>query len=171
MKDHQHFMRLALADAEKALGEGEFPVACVFVSGGKVVARAGRKNSSGDHPNEIDHAEVCALRHLLRAAPETDCSRITVYSTMEPCLMCYATMLLSGIRSFVWAYEDVMGGGTNLPLGKLNKLYAEMRVEIVPRVLRRESLALFQEFFRCHSYLHNTLLAEYTLAQTPEKDS
>ena len=85
--------------------------------------------------------------------------------------MCYATLLLSGVRSFVWAYEDVMGGGANLPLYMLNTLYAEMRVHLFDRVLRAESLRLFQEFFRTGTYWQDSLLARYTLAQTIEEHS
>lgn len=158
-------MRLALEEAKSALAEGEFPVGCVFVADGEVIARGRRANSSGGYANEIDHAEASALRRLLRGAPGTDCSRITVYSTMEPCLMCYSTLLISGVRRFVWGYEDVMGGATNLPLQDLNELYAGMQVEIIPHILRRECLELFREFFRNYPYWQDSPLAEYTLAQ------
>lgn len=79
--------------------------------------------------------------------------------------MCYSTLLLSGVRSFVWAYEDVMGGGTNLALQQLNPLYQAMQVQLVGGVLRQESLALFQQFFQGHDYWQDSLLARYTLDQ------
>ena len=79
--------------------------------------------------------------------------------------MCYATMLLSGIRRFVWAYEDVMGGGTSLDLQDLSPLYAEMNVELVPGVLRSKSLGLFGCFFENFSYWQDSQLADYTLEQ------
>lgn len=158
-------MRLALAEAETALNNGDFPVGCVFVSEGQVIAKNRRKNSGGENGNEIDHAEVSALRRLLEASPGVNCSNITVYSTMEPCLMCYSTMLLSGIRRFVWAYEDIMGGGTDLPLEQLKTLYAAMEVELIPHVLRTESLHLFQKFFRQYAYWQDSPLAKYTLEQ------
>lgn len=79
--------------------------------------------------------------------------------------MCYSTLLLSGIRRFVWAYEDVMGGGTNLALQQLNPLYQAMSVELVGSVLRQESLALFQQFFGEHDYWQDSLLSRYTLSQ------
>lgn len=158
-------MRLALAEAAAALRAGEFPVGCVLAEGGRVLASGQRHNSAGANANELDHAEILALRTLLHDHPGADCRGITVYSTMEPCLMCFATLLLSGIRRFVWAYEDVMGGGTGLPLQQLPELYAGMQVALVPGVLRRESLVLFQEFFRCHDYWRNSPLASYTLAQ------
>ncbi|HBI15990.1 MAG TPA: tRNA-specific adenosine deaminase [Desulfobulbaceae bacterium] len=165
MEKHEHFMRFALAEAAAALQAGEFPVGCVLVRGDQVLASARRRNSTGPDTNELDHAEILVLRAFLQAAPGADCRDIAVYSTMEPCLMCFATLLLSGIRRFVWAYEDVMGGGTGLPLKQLPELYAGMRVELVSGVLRNESLILFQQFFRCHAYWGDSSLARYTLAQ------
>lgn len=168
MEHHEEYMHLALAEAAEALREGEFPVGCVLVRDGLVVARARRRNSSGGHANELDHAEVLALRQLLRDFPGSNCSRITVYTTLEPCLMCFAALLLSGIPRFVWAYEDVMGGGTSLRLDQLPALYSEMRVELVPHVLRAESLALFHDFFRRYEYWRESPLARYTLEQQVE---
>ena len=163
--DHQKHMQEALAEAKMALAAQEFPVGCVLVRDGKVVARGHRQNSRAGECNEIDHAEVVTLRMLLARHPDTDCSRLVAYSTMEPCLMCYSTMLLSGIRHFVYGYEDRMGGGTNLPLAQLNPLYAEMSVRVEAGVLRDESLQLFQRFFRNFPYWQDSLLSEYTLAQ------
>jgi tRNA(adenine34) deaminase len=158
-------MEEALVEARQALAAGEFPVGCVLVSGDTVIGRGHRCNSEGALSNEIDHAEVGTLRRLLADRPGTDCSTVTAYSTMEPCLMCYTTMLLSGIRRFVWAYEDVMGGGTPLPLDQLLPLYREMRVELVPGVMRQESLELFGRFFQKYTYWQGSLLEQYTLKQ------
>ena len=168
-KFDEQFMHQALDEARLALDAGEFPVGCVLVLDDHVVGRAHRRNSTGALFNEIDHAEVVALRKLLADHPGIDCSRITAYCTMEPCLMCFATMLLSGIRRFVWAYEDVMGGGTSLSLQGLSPLYKEMEVALVPGVLRSESLALFGRFFQDYSYWQGSQLADYTLEQCNEE--
>lgn len=162
----QQLMALALVLAREALAAGEFPVGCVIAGNGGVVA-AGRRAHSRVETNELDHAEVVALRELLARAPGIDPAGLTVYSTMEPCLMCYATLLLNGVRRIVYAYEDVMGGGTNLELAALAPLYREMRVTVVPGVRRAESLALFRQFFAdpANGYWQNSLLAEYTLRQ------
>lgn len=166
--EHEQLMDLALEEARAALAAGEFPVGCVMVAEGQVVAKGRRRNSLQGCRNEIDHAEILTLRQLIAERPELDLATVTVYSTLEPCLMCYSTMLLSGIRSFVWAYEDVMGGGANLPLYMLNTLYAQMKVTLVDRVRREESLRLFQQFFRSGSYWQDSLLARYTMAQNQE---
>lgn len=166
--EHEQLMDMALEEARAALAAGEFPVGCVMVAEGQVVARGRRRNSIQGCRNEIDHAEILTLRQLLAERPELDLATVTVYSTLEPCLMCYSTMLLSGIRSFVWAYEDVMGGGANLPLYMLNTLYAQMNVTLVDRIRRQESLHLFQQFFQSGSYWQDSLLARYTMAQNQE---
>jgi len=159
-------MEQALKEAGVCLDAGEFPVGCVIVHKDKVVARGGRQNSHG-HVNELDHAEMMALRNLCTSRGTIDPGELVIYSTMEPCLMCFSALLVSGVRKYVYGYEDVMGGGTNLPREKLAPLYNEMEVSIVKGVLREKSLRLFQDFFKSAdcNYLRDTLLAKYTLSQ------
>ena len=167
MTDHENFMQQALAEAGKALAAGDFPVGCVMVHAGGVVSRGRRINSRAPHENELDHAEIVALRELFANHPEIDRSKIVVYSTMEPCLMCYVTLLLNGIRTFVYGYEDIMGGGTSLNLQPLSPLYREMKVSLTGHVLRGQSLELFRTFFadQFNTYWQDSPLARYTLAQ------
>ena len=166
MREHERLMGLALAEARVALAVGEFPVGCVLAHQGKVIASGKRAHSSG-RVNEMDHAEMLALRSFLDAEPSIAPQEVTLYATMEPCLMCFSTMILNGIRKIVYAYEDVMGGGTNLPLTALSPLYAAMEVQVLPSVIRQESLALFQQFFSNpdNPYWKGSLLANYTLEQ------
>ncbi len=171
MQEDARFMQAALSEAELALAAGEFPVGCVLVQDGRILAQGRRTNSGSASRNELDHAEIVTLRSLLAVQPGLDCSTITCYSTLEPCLMCFSTMLLSGIRRFVWAYEDVMGGGTCVPLAQLTPLYWEMQVELVSGLLRRESLALFAQFFQNHSYWQDSLLSTFTLAEYQRNNS
>ncbi|MFA6900506.1 MAG: deaminase [Desulfurivibrionaceae bacterium] len=166
---HETFMRLALQQAQQALANNEFPVGAVIVAGDEPVAIGRRENSKSETANELDHAEIVALRDLLGRRPDIDRQALTIYSTMEPCLMCYSTLLLNGIRTFVYGYEDAMGGGTSLQLMNLTPLYQAMEpeVHILPHVLRQESLALFKTFFASpeNNYWQDSLLANYTLAQ------
>ncbi|MBU1564071.1 MAG: nucleoside deaminase [Proteobacteria bacterium] len=166
MKIHKKFMDEALQQARDALTAGDFPVGCVIEYNGEIVASGRRRHSFGK-VNEIDHAEITALRELLAVDTQVEIDKVTVYSTMEPCLMCFSTLLVNGVRRFVFSYEDAMGGGTNLPLPMLSPLYRDLQITIVGSVLREESLALFKTFFsssKCQ-YLKNTLLATYTLQQ------
>jgi tRNA(adenine34) deaminase len=167
MKTHEKYMQFALLEAREALAAGEFPVGCVMVHENEIVSRGKRINSRGPYENELDHAEIIALRKLFVRHPKLDRSKVVAYATMEPCLMCYVTLLLNGIRTIVYAYEDVMGGGTGLDLGRLAPLYREMAVTVIPNVLRRESLELFRIFFADpnNTYWQDSPLARYTLDQ------
>ena len=167
MKHHEHFMQIALDEAGIALDANEFPVGCVLVFRDEVIAKGRRTNSLVKTVNELDHAEITALRNLGENHVDTDRSEIIAYTTMEPCLMCYSALLLNGIRTIVYGYEDAMGGGTSLPLGLLNPLYSQMKVLLIPHVLRDKSLELFKKFFSNpeNKYRKESLLAEYTLAQ------
>lgn len=164
---HKYFMRLALNEARQALSKGEFPVGCVMVHGNQLLASGARTNSTGTRPNELDHAEIIALRNLNHLDDFDDYGRVRVYCTMEPCLMCYAALIISGIRCIFWAYEDIMGGGTQCDLNILPPLYSENRITIVPYLCREESLEIFKRFFSDpdHRYWKGSLLAEYTLKQ------
>ena len=164
--DYEYFMKKALEQAEQALAAGEFPVGCVLVHDGQVVAAGGRENSGVDG-NEFDHAEIVALRRLLDTDPSIDFSEVTVYSTLEPCLMCYTTLILNGFRTIVYGYEDVMGGGSDLELERLSPLYASMQVKVIPGVLRAGCLELFQHFFQDdkNDYWRDSALSQYTLDQ------
>lgn len=163
---HEKYMQEALEEASKALGKGEFPVGCVITRDDEIVARGHRTNSR-NHGNELDHAEVSALRTLFQGDAPADDSPLTVYATMEPCLMCFATLILNNVRTIVYAYEDAMGGGTGLDLNSLPPLYRDMKITIIPHLLRQESLTLFKDFFSNPetNYWPDSLLSQYTLKQ------
>ena len=167
----EHFMGLALDEAKAALKRGDFPVGCVITFNERVVATGSRLHSTGNNPNEIDHAEVMALRQLHRnftsTNPAADPKKLRLFSTMEPCLMCFGAILLSGIGEIIYAYEDIMGGATRRDRTHWSALYRDGHVRITPDVLRRQSVRLFKEFFSdpANDYWKESRLARYTLAQ------
>ncbi|MDY0220022.1 MAG: nucleoside deaminase [Desulfobacterium sp.] len=162
-------MELAMVSAQRAFDQGEFPVGAVIVSDGRVVAEGHRAGSVGftGRPCEIDHAEIRALRQLTSLGSDFDPGRAVIFSTMEPCLMCFAAIILSGIKEVVYAYEDIMGGGTGCDLQSLPLLYKKCAVRVVPGVLREKSLDLFVKFFQKENNLYwkDSLLEHYTLTQ------
>ncbi len=114
----EYFMKAAIAEAETALAKNEFPVGCVIVYDNEIIAKGSRLGSSDTIPDEINHAEIIALKNL--RCQDIDRTKASLYCTMEPCLMCFGAILLSGIGKIVYAYEDAMGGGTNCDLNNLS---------------------------------------------------
>jgi len=165
--NYEGFMKKALELAEDALAQGEFPVGCVMVHQEKILVTGARKGTLGNVRNELDHAEMVALRRLLELENPVEQGEITVFCTMEPCLMCYAALILAGIGKIVFAYEDVMGGGCACERSRMNPLYKNSPITVVADVLRTESLHLFKDYFSnpANRYWKHSLLAKYTLAQ------
>ena len=167
--NHEYHMKEALGLAETAFKEGEFPVGATLVFKNEILATGSRKGTAGDLANEVDHAEIIALRNLAGRKEFNGINRqeITLYCAMEPCLMCFGAILLSCIGKIVYAYEDVMGGGTGCDIERLSPLYRNCSIEIIPGILRKESLGIFKAYFSnpSNSYWKGSLLSDYTLAQ------
>jgi tRNA(adenine34) deaminase len=165
--NNEYFMRKALDLAENALASGEFPVGCVVEYKGEIVAAGQRTGTAGRQPNEVDHAELIALRRLAECTLAEGLDRATLFCTLEPCLMCFGAILLSGVGKIVYAYEDAMGGGTQCDLSALPPLYQNRSIAVVPNVLRKESLKLLKAYFSDprNAYWRGSLLAEYTLSR------
>jgi len=167
--DDRYYMGLALEQAQSAFDRGEFPVGCVIVQDNQVIAAGARQGTAGDPAffSEINHAEIRALQSLETEDRGFRPDEAVLYCTMEPCLMCFAAIILSGIKKLVYAYEDPMGGGTGCDLKKLPPLYKECEIKVVPGVLRQKSLDLFCNFFHKESntYWKDSYLEKYTLEQ------
>jgi tRNA(adenine34) deaminase len=110
---------------------------------------------------------MVALRRLTYGGKNIDRRKLTLFSTLEPCLMCFGAIVLSRIGKLVYAYEDVMGGVARSDMRQLGPLYQTAKISIVPNIMRRESLDLLKSFFSnpANIYWKESVLAEYTLSQ------
>jgi tRNA(adenine34) deaminase len=163
----EYFMNKALKQARMALAAGEFPVGCVMVGDRDILATGAREGTAGPGQNEVDHAEIVALRNLSRLDRKVNMQAVSAFSTLEPCLMCFGALVISGIGRIVFAYEDAMGGGTRCDCTHLPPLYQESQIEIKSGVLRKNSLELLKTYFsqKQNTYLMDSYLATYTLDQ------
>lgn len=162
---HEQLMEKALIQAEQALKCGEFPVGCVIAENDIILSSSARTSSRQSGGGETRHAEIIALENLERDHPDVDRKNLAIYCTMEPCLMCFAAIIISGIKKIFYAYEDAMGGGTSCNLATLPPLYKDSKIQIIPGIMRDRSLHIFKAFFSDSSnkYLKDSLLAKYTL--------
>jgi tRNA(adenine34) deaminase len=164
---HIDYMHKAVSLAQMALDKDEFPVGCLLTYKDQIIASGVRTGTNQQVPSELDHAEMIALRELEKQAARLPRDRMTLYSTLEPCLMCYGAILLSGIGTLVYAYEDAMGGGTSCDRSSLPSLYRNNGMRIIKGVCRSESLSLFKTYFSRPGidYWRDSLLATYTMNQ------
>lgn len=110
--DRAH-LQAALEEARLSLEAGDWPIGAVLVGadGGAVIGRA--RNTQRTGQSRLYHAE---LQLLLTSAARVgqDEGRLTVYSSLEPCVMCLSALILARVRRIVWACGDPSGGGQRL---------------------------------------------------------
>lgn len=141
----EEFMREALALAEDAAREGEVPVGCVVVDGERIVGR-GRNRREGAK-NALCHAELEAIDEACRTLGGWRLWRCTLYVTLEPCPMCAGAIINARIPRVVYGAPDAKAGSC----GTMTDLFAlpyNHKPEVTGGVLREESAALLQAFFR-----------------------
>ncbi|MFC5834426.1 nucleoside deaminase [Nonomuraea insulae] len=132
--DHTTFMREALAEAVRAAERGDVGVGAVVVLDGAIVARGGnRANTTGD---PFAHAETDAMRQV----PRLDLSAATLYTSFDPCPMCFGALLVRRVGTVVIGARRPRGTSTYAGLNAEAMAELAGRTDVVPGPLAAECL-------------------------------
>ena len=143
---HEHYMRLALQEAQQAAEEGEVPIGAVLLVGDTIVASAFNQPISANDPTA--HAEVLVLREAARMLGNYRLTDATVYVTVEPCLMCVGAMVHARVREVVYGAAEPKTGALVSTLKALESPGLNHRFLVTSGVLEDECRSILQEFFR-----------------------
>ena len=144
--DHDHFMRLALAQAALARDAGEVPVGAVIVLEGAVVGTGFNQPITATDPTA--HAEVVAMRAAASALKNYRLTGTTMYVTVEPCLMCVGAMVHARIATVVFGATEPRSGAIASMASAHEFPGLNHKVEAIGGVLEDECRAIIQEFFK-----------------------
>jgi tRNA(adenine34) deaminase len=154
---HEHFMQLALREADKAAAAGEVPTGCLIIADPgpgatpaclaavKVLGRAHNQTETLKDPTA--HAEMIAITQAAAAIGDFRLTQSILYVTKEPCVMCAGAIVLARIPTVVYGASDPRRGGHscfNIP----NHPALIHRVEIIEGVLADACRERLQSFFR-----------------------
>ena len=142
---HEEFMRQALALAEEAQGAGEVPVGAVVVLGDEVVGRG--RNSPIAQNDPTAHAEMLAIREACARMGNYRLEGATIYSTLEPCVMCAGALVAARVATLVFATRDLRFGGVRSKFRLADSDLLNHRLDVVEGVLAAESMRLLRNFF------------------------
>jgi tRNA(Arg) A34 adenosine deaminase TadA len=141
--DHERHMRRAIALAARV---PEVPFGAVIVrrEGGETVAEGWNKSAV----NATWHGEMDALNALFRSGRVGDAGGLVLYTTAEPCPMCMAAILWSGLGMVVFGTSIRFlqrCGWRQIDIGaeEVVRRSPGMRCPVVGGVLEEECNALF----------------------------
>ena len=143
---HEKYMDQALNEARNAELAGEVPVGAVVADrDGTVIASGFNQPISRQDPTA--HAEIVAMRLAAKITGNYRLSNLTLYCTMEPCLMCAGAMVHARIQRLVYGTADLRAGA----VGSIYNVLADSRlnhqVEVISGVREQECRQIVQRFF------------------------
>ena len=142
-----HMMERALIQARLAGASGEIPVGAVVVdANGTILAEEGNNCIAASDP--AGHAEMIAIRRAALVLNNYRLPGITVYVTLEPCVMCAALLVHARINRLVFGATDPKAGAitTKYQIGSDGLLNHSFTV--TGGILAKECGCLLRDFFR-----------------------
>ncbi|HET9131366.1 MAG TPA: tRNA adenosine(34) deaminase TadA [Terriglobia bacterium] len=142
----EKFMDIALDEAHRAEKSGEVPVGAVIVNAdGNIVARGFNQPISIHDPTA--HAEIIAIRAAARILGNYRLTGLTLYCTMEPCVMCAGAIVHARIQRLVFGAADPRAGAAGSIYDVVSDARLNHQVKVVAGVRERECREIVQNFF------------------------
>ncbi|MGF1922533.1 MAG: nucleoside deaminase [Bacteroidia bacterium] len=141
LEEDEHFMRLALNEANTALALQEIPIGAVIVCNGKVV---GRGHNLTEQLNDVTaHAEMQAFTAASQTLGGKYLKNCTLYVTIEPCVMCAGASYWTQISRIVYGASEDKRGFT-----KLSQNILHPKTLLTGGVLAQECGSIITNFFK-----------------------
>ncbi|MEO6730001.1 MAG: nucleoside deaminase [Ferruginibacter sp.] len=139
----EHYMRLALNEAQRAFSEGEVPVGAVLVMNERIIARG--YNQVEKLTDSTAHAEIITLTAAFNFLGSKYLPDAILYVTIQPCLMCSGALYWSKIGRVVYGAEDEKNGYKRVA-GDRSPFHPKTMV--TGGVLQDECAQLIKDFFK-----------------------
>jgi len=144
------FMTMALEKMRQAgvVDKTGGPFGAVVVLNGKVLAVAGNSVMSDNDPSA--HAEVNALRAACRKVGSPHLNGAIIYSSCEPCPMCFSTAYWARVAKIFYAasYADYADLFDDANIAKDLTLPYEERQVAMQQIMRPDAQQVWDEFRR-----------------------
>jgi len=144
--NHHHFMKEALVEARVAKDKNEIPIGCVIVKDDKIIARA--HNLREILQTTASHAEALAIADANRVVGSWRLEDCTLYTTLEPCVMCAGIIVQARIHTVVFGAHDPKGGCGGTIYNLLEEEQFNHRCGVVGGVMEEACKELLTDFFK-----------------------
>ncbi len=145
MNIDEKWMRLALKEAKKADMVDEVPIGAIIVYKDKVIARAHNKKESSKLATA--HAELLAIEKACKKIGDWRLNECTLYTTIEPCVMCAGAIIQSRVGAIVYGAPDNKFGAIESVVKIFDKEGWNHYPTIRKNILSEECSKLITDFF------------------------
>jgi tRNA(adenine34) deaminase len=142
----EHWMKVALAEADLAASHGDVPVGCVIVRADGTLLAKGRNRRELDR-DPTAHAEIVALRAAAQELGNWQLDGTTLYVTLEPCVMCAGALVNARVSRVVYGAADPKAGAIDSLYSIGQDPVLNHRFAVDAGYLKNESLSRLQRFF------------------------
>jgi tRNA(adenine34) deaminase len=140
----EHWMTIALQEAQAAAAAGDVPVGCVVVIDDRIVGRGHNRREVDRDPTA--HAEIVALRDAARALGQWRVEG-TLVVTQEPCPMCAGALVNARVARLVFGCSNPKAGAVTTLYQIVSDARLNHRVEVVGGVRADACAEVLQQFF------------------------
>jgi tRNA(Arg) A34 adenosine deaminase TadA len=144
----EHWMNVAIEAALRGIAAGQTPFGAAIVRGDELVIAA--HNVVWQHTDITAHAEVHALRLACARSGSIDLSGCRIYSTCEPCPMCFSACQWARLDRIIYGARiaDAKAAGFNeLPISNEQlKHHGHSGVQLTADLLREQCRQLFEQW-------------------------
>lgn len=134
-----NFMDLALKQALKAYKKQEVPIGAIVVKNGKIISKAYNKKENKQITTK--HAEIIAIERACKKLKTWHLDGCEIYTTMEPCLMCYGAIEQSRISKIYYGLK-------NMNFGFKSKYNIETKLQVCECKISNEYIDYIKSFFK-----------------------
>ena len=120
--DDERWMRLAIEQANFALANDEVPVGAIVVYQNKIIGRGFNRREKNHQIT--GHAEIFAMEEASQYLNSWRLSQCTLYTTLEPCLMCTGALIQSRIERVVFGAKEEKTGA----------IYSQIQIQKLPQI-------------------------------------
>lgn len=139
-------MQQALGLAAKAAELGEVPVGALVVLDGNIIGEGFNQPITASDPSA--HAEVVALRAAARHMNNYRLPGATLYVTIEPCTMCFGTLVHARIGRLVYGAAEPRAGVVVSQLQLAEQTFFNHKIQVEGGVMQDEAGTLVKDFFQ-----------------------
>jgi tRNA(adenine34) deaminase len=145
MNDH-YWMKQALIQARIAELKDEVPIGAVVVKNNELIGFGHNKVISTSDPTA--HAEIVALRHAAKQINNYRLVNCTLYVTIEPCLMCFGSLIHSRISKVIFGALEPKAGVFKSNLKAASLGFINHKIDYNHGILEHDCKTIIQNFFK-----------------------